>query len=96
MAETLPKWRTGRRKARNIYLQPGPTPTDEDPQIGCMDTGEYGELVVAAVNGFNDVLRIVSAWCIEANDVGGVDAGDLSWRLEQAGYPLPDEEADHV
>ena len=22
--------------------------------------------------------------------VGGVDAGDLAWRLKQAGYPLPD------
>lgn len=38
------------------------------------------------------ILEIVSAWCIEANDVGGVDAGDLAWRLEQAGYPLPDIE----
>jgi hypothetical protein len=37
-----------------------------------------------------DVLRIVEAWCIEANNVGGVDAGDLAWRLEQAGYPFPD------
>ncbi|MFI0768593.1 hypothetical protein ACH4TQ_27455 [Streptomyces sp. NPDC021218] len=41
-----------------------------------------------------EVLGIVSAWCIEANDVGGVDAGDLAWRLEQAGHPLPDEDAD--
>lgn len=38
------------------------------------------------------VLRIVSAWCVEANEAGGVDAGDLAWRLEQAGYSLPDEE----
>lgn len=38
-----------------------------------------------------EALRIVAAWCCEANDVGGVDAGDLAWRLEQAGHPLPDE-----
>lgn len=37
-------------------------------------------------------LRIVNDWCIEANEVGGVDAGDLVFRLEQAGYPLPDDE----
>jgi hypothetical protein len=36
------------------------------------------------------VLRIVSAWCVEANDIGGVDAGDLAFRLDQAGHPLPD------
>ncbi|MEU0808759.1 hypothetical protein [Streptomyces sp. NPDC005970] len=45
--------------------------------------------VLAALAG---VLGIVSAWCIEANEVGGVDAGDLAWRLEQAGHQLPDEE----
>lgn len=39
-----------------------------------------------------DVLRLVSAWCVEANETGGVDAGDLAWRLQQAGHPLPDEE----
>lgn len=38
----------------------------------------------------DEVLRIVSAWCVEANDVGGVDAGDLAWRLEQAGFRLPE------
>lgn len=37
------------------------------------------------------VLRIVAAWCTEANEHGGLDAGDLAWRLETAGYPLPDE-----
>ena len=39
------------------------------------------------------VLGIVSAWCVESNDVGGIDAGDLAWRLEQAGHPLPDEDS---
>ncbi|MFF9894930.1 hypothetical protein [Streptomyces longispororuber] len=38
------------------------------------------------------VLRIVSDWVIESNDCGGIDAGDLTWRLQQAGYELPDEE----
>lgn len=40
------------------------------------------------------ILRIVSDWCIEANEVGGVDAGDLAYRLESAGYPLPDDDED--
>lgn len=40
------------------------------------------------------ILRIVSDWCIEANDVGGVDAGDLAFRLLEAGFPLPDDEED--
>lgn len=40
----------------------------------------------------DDVLRIVSDWCIEANENGGVDAGDLAWRLEQAGHPLPEDD----
>ena len=45
-----------------------------------------GQAAVAAV------LGIVSAWCVEANETGGVDATDLAWRLEQAGHPLPDED----
>lgn len=35
------------------------------------------------------VLEIVRDWVAEANDLGGVDAGDLTWRLEEAGLPLP-------
>lgn len=35
------------------------------------------------------VLRIVGGWVVEAHDLGGVDAGDLTWRLEEAGFPLP-------
>ncbi len=38
-----------------------------------------------------EVLRIVADWCIEANDVGGLDAGDLADRLAEAGCSLPDE-----
>lgn len=41
----------------------------------------------------DDVLRIVSGWCIESNNHGGIDAGDLAWRLEQAGHHLPEEDA---
>lgn len=44
----------------------------------------------AATQPVRPVLAIVSAWCVESNDTGGIDAGDLAWRLEQAGYPLPD------
>lgn len=39
-----------------------------------------------------EVLGIMAGWCVEANNQGGVDATDLAFRLEQAGYPLPDEE----
>ncbi|MEU8473725.1 hypothetical protein [Streptomyces hygroscopicus] len=39
-----------------------------------------------------EVLRIVADWCTEANDVGGVDATDLAFRLEHAGHQLPGEE----
>ncbi|MHB9857664.1 hypothetical protein [Streptomyces sp. YIM S03343] len=40
----------------------------------------------------DDILRIVSGWVCESNDTGGIDAGDLTWRLEQAGYQLPEPE----
>ncbi|MFI8942694.1 hypothetical protein [Streptomyces syringium] len=40
-------------------------------------------------DSLDQVLRIVASWCVEANDGYGVDAGDLAWRLERAGYPLP-------
>lgn len=36
------------------------------------------------------VLRIVSEYCVESNEVGGIDATDLAFRLEQAGHRLPD------
>jgi hypothetical protein len=38
------------------------------------------------------ILKIVSGWCVEYNDIGGTDAGDLAWNLQAAGYPLPEEE----
>lgn len=37
----------------------------------------------------DEVLRIVSDWCVEANESGGVDAGDLAFRLTRSGYQLP-------
>ncbi|MFH8752975.1 hypothetical protein ACH4GK_17730 [Streptomyces rimosus] len=40
----------------------------------------------------DEILRIVAAWCIEANDIGGIDAGDLAQRLEEAGHPLPESD----
>ncbi|MEU1824222.1 hypothetical protein ABZ502_17565 [Streptomyces abikoensis] len=42
----------------------------------------------------DEILAIVSAWCQEANNFGGVDAGDLAWRLERAGHPLPADDSD--
>lgn len=35
--------------------------------------------------------KIVWDWIAESNDVGGVDADDLGWRMEQAGCCPPDE-----
>lgn len=37
----------------------------------------------------DEALGIVSGWVCESNDSGGIDADDLTWRLEQAGFPLP-------
>lgn len=42
----------------------------------------------------DDVLRIVADTVTEANDSGGIDLNDLVTRLEQAGYPLPDDDDD--
>lgn len=36
-------------------------------------------------------LKIVWDWVTEANDVGGVDAGDLAWRLREAGFEPPED-----
>jgi hypothetical protein len=41
-----------------------------------------------------DVLRIVTEYVIESNDIGGLDANDLTDRLEQAGHQLPDTDED--
>jgi hypothetical protein len=37
-----------------------------------------------------DALRIVDEWITEANSLDGLDAGNLIWRLEQAGRQLPE------
>ena len=65
------RWRTGRRKARNIYLQSGPEPTDEDPQIGCMDTAEYGEQVVSAVNAVTRIEEWIDSDVVTAKSSFG-------------------------
>ncbi|MCX5584241.1 hypothetical protein [Streptomyces erythrochromogenes] len=36
----------------------------------------------------DEVLRIVTDYVIESNDVGGIDCNDLADRLRTAGYPL--------
>lgn len=38
------------------------------------------------------VMRIVTEYVIESNDVGGIDANDLVGRLAEAGFPLPGDE----
>ncbi|WP_433699081.1 hypothetical protein [Nocardiopsis sp. CA-288880] len=35
------------------------------------------------------ILAVVAEWCRESWEVGGINAGDLAWRLSEAGYPLP-------
>lgn len=47
------------------------------------------ELNRTADGGVDKVLAIVEEWCCEANDVGGVDATDLAFRLGRAGYSFP-------
>ena len=43
-------WRVGRKVGRTIYRQTGEEPSDDDILIGIMDTPEWAELVVEAVN----------------------------------------------
>ncbi|MCQ6250879.1 hypothetical protein [Streptomyces malaysiensis] len=66
--------------------------SENDPWQNALDHVTPAAQVDEEKQRVAEVLRIVSAWCTEANDVGGVDAGDLAWRLEQAGHQLPDEE----
>lgn len=40
------------------------------------------------------VMRIVTDYVIESNDIGGIDCNDLADRLRTAGYPLVGDE-DH-
>ncbi|RSS32566.1 hypothetical protein [Streptomyces sp. WAC08241] len=40
----------------------------------------------------NDVLRIVTEYVVESNDIGGIDCNDLANRLRAAGHPLPGDE----
>lgn len=44
------RWRVGRKVGRTIYQQIGPEASDDDPLIGVMDTPEFAQLVVEAVN----------------------------------------------
>lgn len=46
----IPRWRTGRKVARTIYLQLGDEPSDWDVLYGVMDTPE---LAAATVRGLN-------------------------------------------
>lgn len=46
----LVPWRVGRKVPRNIYAQLGAEPSDNDLDIGRMDTAALAEAVVAAHN----------------------------------------------
>lgn len=39
------------------------------------------------------ILAIVSAYVTESNDCGGLDCNDLTDRLDEAGFKLPEDEA---
>jgi len=47
-------WRTGRKNHRTIYVQLGAEPSDDDPFIGCLDSGE---LAAEACAGHNALLE---------------------------------------
>lgn len=42
----------------------------------------------------NAILRVVADWITEYYDIGGINAGDLKWRLQRARHPLPTAETD--
>lgn len=50
-----PRYRTGTKNRRVIYLQQGDQPEKSDPMVGAMDTPELGTLVVELLNQRRDV-----------------------------------------
>lgn len=69
--------------------------TERDQRIEAyyQESARYlAERVVLLEDIHQETMKIVSDWCIEVHEVDGVDAGDLVWRLEQAGFQLPDIE----
>jgi len=48
------------------------------------------------VRSADAVLAVVAEWCRESWEVGGINAGDLAWRLSEAGYPLPKDAPRHT
>lgn len=66
--------------------------TERDQRIEAyyQESARYlAERVVLLEDMHQEVMSIVSDWCTEANEVGGVDATDLAFRLDSAGYRLP-------
>ncbi|MEU8839978.1 hypothetical protein AB0D97_12725 [Streptomyces roseus] len=45
-----------------------------------------------AYEAVTPVMRIVTDYVIESNDIGGIDCNDLADRLRTAGYHLPGDE----
>jgi hypothetical protein len=43
-------WRTGRRKGRHLYAQLGSEPSDDDPELGMMDSPELAAEACEAHN----------------------------------------------
>jgi hypothetical protein len=87
------------RTARVVYREASPAPAGQDAtdlraelQRNREGVQEWMQQAHTSrtLGDVDEVLRIVRDWVVESNDIGGVDAGDLAFRLEQAGYPLPD------
>lgn len=85
---------TDRPARNNVYsalMWPQWNPRTEAHGVGTADTAN-AMLDALDAEAIAPLMRIVNEWVVEANDIGGVDAGDLAWRLERAGYPLPNNE----
>ncbi|MET9517013.1 hypothetical protein [Streptomyces sp. NPDC002994] len=69
---------------------------DADPRSWIHSPGSDTRCLNARppTNQLAEVMRIVTEYVIESNDIGGLDANDLTDRLEQAGYPLPEIDED--
>ena len=64
MPEPMPKFRVGRKNGRNIYYQTGDQLSDNDQQVGNLDTPELAALFVAAVNADQDGFLPYCLYCM--------------------------------
>ena len=57
--------------------------------VAAAELTERGRRIRALEEQQQTILRIVADWCAEYWNTGGIEAGDLEWRLKEAGFPLP-------